>query len=294
MRKYFKALREPGGYLLVFILVMILCTVSSILIMLLASSDYRHNIDSLQVNSNMVTAATILITICVYAVIVKREKKRSILKYCELNRIKINDVFFLVGLGFLLSVCFGYAVNLPVVRELFSSHEGKINQTVGVGSLIETVICSAVLVPVFEEILFRGLIFRSLKSSLSARVAVWIQASGFALIHFNLLQIIYTFLLALIFMYFVLFFNSLYASILLHVTFNSTTIFIVRGVKVYDWDFYFLAAIILALLLVWAGFWRMFRLRQGRPKLSFSWGRFADRGEEKAEGSQSDEKISLH
>jgi membrane protease YdiL (CAAX protease family) len=53
------------------------------------------------------------------------------------------------------------------------------------GSLLEFGLVSVILAPIFEEILFRGFLFSSLRARMKARPANWIQAFAFAFLHFN-------------------------------------------------------------------------------------------------------------
>ncbi|HIW34397.1 MAG TPA: CPBP family intramembrane metalloprotease, partial [Candidatus Paenibacillus intestinavium] len=67
-----------------------------------------------------------------------------------------------------------------------------------------------------------------LKTHYAMTTTIIIQAAIFAVIHVNPLQIIYTFILGLLFAWLVVSVNSLWASILMHMSFNLTTIVILR------------------------------------------------------------------
>lgn len=95
-------------------------------------------------------------------------------------------------------------------------------------------------------ILFRGLIYQSLKNSYSKTAAILLQATIFAIIHINPLQIMYTFLLALLFVWLVIRTNSLLASILTHISFNLTTIILSRIIKEQELVVYFLCMLVFA------------------------------------------------
>lgn len=80
------------------------------------------------------------------------------------------------------------------------------------------------LAPVMEEVLFRGILFRGLTSSYSAKKAVIISAIIFALLHLNPVQLLPAFLLGLFFGFLYMKTNSLGLVILLHFTANFTAL----------------------------------------------------------------------
>ncbi len=82
-----------------------------------------------------------------------------------------------------------------------------------------------IIAPIAEEIIFRGFIQNKLLSSFPVWLAIVIQAVFFGLIHGNLVQMSYAFVIGLIFGLLVYKSNSIYPAIILHVLNNSIAIF---------------------------------------------------------------------
>ena len=73
-----------------------------------------------------------------------------------------------------------------------------------------------IIAPILEELVFRGMILKKAKDVFPIIVSNLIQASLFALYHMNLIQGVYTFISGMILGYIVIYYGSIYASILLH------------------------------------------------------------------------------
>ncbi|MDD6428553.1 MAG: type II CAAX endopeptidase family protein [Lachnospiraceae bacterium] len=82
-------------------------------------------------------------------------------------------------------------------------------------------IYSAILGPISEELVFRGLTLGYFKKSMSFFWANILQALLFGLIHGNLIQFVYAFLLGLMFGFIAHRTGSLLVTIILHISFNS-------------------------------------------------------------------------
>ncbi len=80
------------------------------------------------------------------------------------------------------------------------------------------------IIPVFEEVLFRGLIFNELRAAMRLWPALLLQALIFAIFHLNLLQFIYTLPAGILLGVLYVRWNSLWAPIAIHVAWNSLII----------------------------------------------------------------------
>jgi len=77
-----------------------------------------------------------------------------------------------------------------------------------------------VLIPVIEELVFRGIILGEFLSTMNADVAVFLSALIFGTMHMQPVQIGYALVCGLILGYVYLYSNSLYLSIAIHIIFN--------------------------------------------------------------------------
>lgn len=90
------------------------------------------------------------------------------------------------------------------------------------GNMFITVICTVILAPVLEEIVFRGLVYTRLKQGMPAIAAAIITSVLFGIVHGSLVWGIYTFLLSMVLIWTFERFCSLTANILFHFFYNLT------------------------------------------------------------------------
>ncbi len=92
-------------------------------------------------------------------------------------------------------------------------------------SVIWLLIGVGIIAPIAEELIFRGFIQKRLLDSFPVWAAIVIQAFFFALIHGNLVQMSYAFVIGIILGLLVYKSNSIYPAIILHVVNNSIAVF---------------------------------------------------------------------
>ena len=102
---------------------------------------------------------------------------------------------------------------------------------------IQQVLYTGILMPMLEELLFRGLVFRVLKKWISFPVAMVISAVLFALYHGNLVQFVYAFFCGLLLAFIYEKYGSLLAPILSHMTMNLVAI-ILTEFGIFAWMFH--------------------------------------------------------
>jgi membrane protease YdiL (CAAX protease family) len=79
----------------------------------------------------------------------------------------------------------------------------------------------AILAPILEELIYRGLVYRRLRDYLTVRAAAVISAAVFGLIHGNVVQFIFAFLVGLAFAAVYERYRTIWAPILAHVFVNA-------------------------------------------------------------------------
>ncbi|WP_346662881.1 type II CAAX endopeptidase family protein [uncultured Merdimonas sp.] len=86
------------------------------------------------------------------------------------------------------------------------------------------VLCLGVLVPISEELLFRGLLFRRLRERGTFLQAAFYSAVVFGLMHMNMVQMIYGFILGMMLAYVYEKYGSVKAPVLAHATMNLLSV----------------------------------------------------------------------
>lgn len=162
-------------------------------------------------------AAAALCSIAIY-VLLLRKKDESFLQKCRFQKEGLEKSPYVVLASIGLAAVSSSFVLLSY--EKFESYE-EVSQNINAGlSTLLGMLCIIILIPIFEEILFRGLVQNELKKQLPIPGAIVIQAAVFAIYHGNPLQGIYTFVLGIALGVIYLWSNNLWLPILLHVTYN--------------------------------------------------------------------------
>ncbi|OXX83141.1 hypothetical protein AVM15_12995 [Paraclostridium benzoelyticum] len=136
----------------------------------------------------------------------------------KLKRIKLKDILYIILMGIALSIVLSILIDF--LTQLFPSYEEVSNRITSQTSSILNIMCIVVLVPIYEEIIFRGIIFNHLKENYKIGIAIVVQALVFGIEHGNIVQSIYTFILGIVLALMYMYFNSIYANIMLHMIFN--------------------------------------------------------------------------
>lgn len=96
------------------------------------------------------------------------------------------------------------------------------------------VVCLGILVPVSEELVFRGLLFRRLRERGTFLQSAFYSAVVFGLMHMNMIQMLYGFILGMMLAYMYEKYGSVKAPILAHMTMNLLSVAATQ-VGLMDW-----------------------------------------------------------
>lgn len=136
-------------------------------------------------------------------------------KYKKQTNTKIN-YFYLIILGVILSLMynvFAYYLNFALKTSLFDNNS----------NIAVTLLSTGILGPIIEELMFRGIIYNELKSKYSNMKSILITTIFFAIIHINIIQILYALIIGFILIFVYEKYNNIKAPIILHMASNITT-----------------------------------------------------------------------
>ena len=103
-------------------------------------------------------------------------------------------------------------------------------------SFVEQILISGMVVPVMEELIFRGLVFKLLRRWLPFVWAMLASAVSFGVYHGNLVQFVYATLCGLLLAYLYEVYGSILAPIMAHMVMNLTAV-IMTEYGVFEWIF---------------------------------------------------------
>lgn len=252
--KYLKMLSKIVLYFTVYIFTTFVCTfifaiIYGIININTVTQD-QFNVSMLK-NAFLITAAAAIMGFVIY-VLIFRKKEINLFQRCSFRKISFKNSSLIVFASLGLALLSGSLVNLliskfPSYMETSSAIESNTTSILGILSVV-------LVIPIFEEVLFRGLIYNELKTHLNIIIAIILQGAIFAVSHGNMLQGIYTFIMGVVLAIVYNKTGSIVAPILFHITYNLLGAIILpiilSGIDGYYIVFLVLGSIITAFSLV--------------------------------------------
>lgn len=187
-------------------------------------TDEMMSIVSTQVP--MILFFSILITVPSYYLIYSN-RKQELLAFISVRGIGPVSIPVLIIFGisanFVLDWLLSLASQLKFMMPFFEQYS-QLAQMITGGSFILSLLAVGIIGPIFEEILFRGLIFGELRKITKVRAAIFIQAVLFGAFHMNVIQSSYAFLIGILLGYVYYRSNSIVAPAIVHIAINSSTV----------------------------------------------------------------------
>ena len=172
--------------------------------------------------------AAVIITLPFYYLIYRKRKQEmhAFINLGALHPVGVPVlIVFGVALNFIVELFLALLQQLPALQQLFSNYD-KLASTLMDGSFIMSLIAVGIAGPIFEELLFRGLVFGELRKITKVRVAIVLQALLFGVYHLNIVQGSYAFLIGLLLGFIYYRSKSIIAPILVHIAVNSSSVLI--------------------------------------------------------------------
>ena len=188
-------------------------------VFMLAFKDNKFNLVLLQGISNLIV---LFIFIPLYKMFVTNYKIRY-------SKFEVSKVYYLVPLS--LSIC--------IISNLIASYIPKAGENAvsrEVGKLIQeyniyvALVAIAIIVPIVEEIIFRGFFFETIKYLTNNVIAIVLSSLIFAIAHGNIEQGVYAAFAGIFLAYIKYKYESIKYTIIMHLLMNLTTLVIVPDV----------------------------------------------------------------
>lgn len=181
-------------------------------------NSVNNNYENFIINEiGIALAISILITFAVLFLFYKFSK-RGLLERCRFKKFKIEYLLYII------MIIVGFSLINSLIVSILSNYVSSYQQTNDLISNMESTMLTIFVVnlmgPIFEEILFRGVIFDELRESSPIYIAIIIQAIIFGFAHGNLLQGCYTAFLAIVLAIINYCTKSLWSDIIGHILFN--------------------------------------------------------------------------
>lgn len=128
-------------------------------------------------------------------------------------------VVFCLGVGFSMNILTNCVLSLLPLRQ----YSSPVDDIAGVSFVFDFFVF-ALTAPVLEEIIFRGTVQKRLVKMMNLHAAVILQAFIFGLIHLDLIQGAYAFVLGIIIGYIYHWYDSIWFACAIHIAFNGTSV----------------------------------------------------------------------
>ena len=131
----------------------------------------------------------------------------------------LGVVFLLIG----TSIGTGIILALPALQPYMASHDQAM-ETISMGNPLLVLLAVGILAPIVEEVTFRGMIYREMRTFCPVFVSAIMSAALFGLVHMNVVQSTYAGFLGLVFALAYEKTDTIKVPILLHIAFNTVNL----------------------------------------------------------------------
>ena len=141
------------------------------------------------------------------------------------------------GMQILMSLALSLGLNNLIVIGNLSAVSEEYSETMEAfysASIPMQVAVLGIMVPICEELVFRGLMFKRMRESSGFMPAALYSSVVFGLMHVNFVQMLYGFFLGMMLAYIYEKYGSVKAPVLSHIAMNLLSVFVTEF-KIYDW-----------------------------------------------------------
>ncbi len=190
------------------------------------SAGYVEHINSI-INEHSVLMNCIgaLIGLVVFGFIYRKDSKidASISFGRYFKEIKLYNIINSYAIGLTAATGISLLISILPIDNIVGSYESTSELLLN-GNFIQLFLVLGIIVPLTEEIIYRGLIYNRVKKYLDVNKAIVISALLFGVFHLNLMQGLYAFLIGIIMGYLYYRYDSIFAPIALHMAVNQLTV----------------------------------------------------------------------
>ena len=130
------------------------------------------------------------------------------------------NIIYIVVITLLISLALNNIISMtPLVQ--MSGGYAQANENFYGSTLMLELIGSAILSPIMEELVFICIVFGNIRKITSTGTAIFLSAFLFGIVHFNIVQFIYAFLLGIVLALFMYKSGHMYAAMVGHIAANA-------------------------------------------------------------------------
>lgn len=181
----------------------------------LKTEQYQNDLqDYISDNALIIT----IITFMIFGFIFYKVYKKYHNDYNQ--KIEIKSIGILIIVGMVLNLSYNLILGSLNKFFAFTNNYDAINI-----SVLTYIVCTGILGPILEELLFRGIVFNKLKTFNKQMRSILLVTLIFALFHSNPVQMLYAFCLGFILIYVYEKYKNIIAPMIVHIASNIMNIF---------------------------------------------------------------------
>lgn len=197
----------------------------------IVNAAYDMYIRNSSLISIFIYALTIIALVIIFAV-----RKRKFSDGTGIKKFSAAAIPFALLAGLSLNYFVTSAMTFIPIPESFQELYDEIYSFIGQGNFIIEVIATAILAPIIEEIIFRGLCYRYARKAFPTFAAALISGVIFGISHGNPISFVFTTILGIILAYAYEKSGSIVPSILIHMGFNGGAYIVERSPIVWSYE----------------------------------------------------------
>lgn len=228
MKKLLKSVGASIGYIAVYLVTTFAVVIAAALVVgiyagiqAVRTGQFQPDtMDRIYENSPLLMIISGIFSMFFYWLIL-RIRKVPVRERLDLIPVSFRRSWPVIPLGICLNLLITYAINLIPISESVLSEYGESVSQLNMMTL-PGLIMAVVMAPVVEEVLLRGLVFKSLLKSMPFAVALVLQAIAFGLMHGQILWMAYATLLGIVLGLVKKWYKSLFVCMMLHFSLNAS------------------------------------------------------------------------
>ena len=186
-------------------------------------SFFERLLEKIENNSYIIVFITALIGMLFFGRIFYKDSKGE-REYNILKSIRTKDIIIIILFAMFIGTGLSRFIMLLPLDNILGSYENVSNSLIK-GNLFFQIISIGIFVPITEELVYRGILYKRLNTVTNVKTSAIITSALFGFFHFNLVQGIYTFLLSIVLVYVMDLYKSIIPAIIIHMVVNITALF---------------------------------------------------------------------
>lgn len=142
----------------------------------------------------------------------------------QFSKEKVKKCILIVVIGGCFAIVWNNMLGMIRITE-YSAGYAQVEETFYMGRIALEILALCVVIPIIEELLYRGIVYGRIYDLFGKKPAIILSAIIFGLVHMNLVQFVYAAVFGLLLAWFVEVTEDISGAVMAHMTANLTSVF---------------------------------------------------------------------